>query len=65
MLFEENPLLAIYFIIISVLGLLAFMYKAIFHKWLVKKHPFEVLKINKFNENVMEITLSDKSTDFD
>jgi predicted ferric reductase len=62
--FIENLFLAIYFLIISFLGLFAFMYKAIFHKWLVKKHHFKVEKINKLNEKVMEITLCCKSTDF-
>ncbi len=63
--YEENPLLAIYFIIIAFLGLSAFMYKAIFYKWLAKKHSFAVVKINRVNEKVMEITLSNKSTGFD
>lgn len=63
--YKENPFLAIYFIIISSLGLSAFLYKAIFYKWVVKKHPFKVLRINKLNEKIMEITLSNTSTDFD
>lgn len=62
--FKENLLLAIYFIIISVLALLAFLYKSIFYKWIVKKYPFQVLKIDMLNEKVMEITLNTKSTDF-
>jgi predicted ferric reductase len=63
--YKENPLLAIYFIIITILGLSAFMYKAIFYKWIVKKHSFTVVKINKMNNKVMEITLNNTSTDFD
>ena len=63
--YQENPFLAIYFIIIAFLGLLAFFYKAILHKWVVKKHAFDVVKINKINEDIMEITLSNKSTQFD
>ncbi|KIA90636.1 ferredoxin reductase family protein [Kaistella jeonii] len=60
--YTKNPFLAIYFIIISVLGISAYLYKAIFYNWLVKKHSFKVLKINKLNEKVMEITLLNKST---
>ncbi len=63
--YEENPLLAIYFIIIAFLGLLAFMYKAILHKWVVKKHAFQVVAINRINEVVMEITLSNNQSNFD
>lgn len=63
--YEENPLLAIYFMILSVLGLFAFMYKSVFHKWAVKKHPFNVGEIHQLNEKVMEITLSNKSSNFD
>lgn len=63
--YEEKPLLAIYFIIISILGLAAFMYKAIFHKWAVKKHPFTVVDIDKLDERTMEITLRNESADFD
>lgn len=63
--YEEKPLLAIYFIIISILGVSAFMYKAIFHKWAVKKYPFTVVKIDKLDERTMEITLRNESADFD
>jgi len=63
--FIENPWLAIYFIIISFLGISAFVYKVILHNWIVKKHLFKVEKINKLNENVMEITLCNESTNFD
>lgn len=63
--FIENLWLAIYFIIISFLGGSAFIYKVILHNWVVKKHLFKVEKINKLNEKVMEITLYNKSTDFD
>ena len=63
--YEEKPLLAIYFIIISSLGLAAFMYKAIFHKWAVKKYAFQVVKIDKLDERLMEISLSDQSANFD
>jgi len=54
--YEENPLLSIYFIIISILAVAAFMYKAIFRKWAAKKHPFTVVKIDKLDERTMEIT---------
>ena len=40
------------------------MYKAIFHKWAVKKYSFRVMEINKFDKKVMEITLGESSTDF-
>ncbi len=63
--FEEKPLLSIYFLIISILGVAAFMYKAIFHKWAVKKHPFTVVKIDKLDERTMEITLRNHSVNFD
>lgn len=63
--YQENLLLAVYFIIISILALAAFMYKAIFYKWVVNKHPFKVGKINKLNEKVMEITLRNESINFD
>lgn len=63
--YEEKPLLAIYFVIISILGVAAFMYKAIFHKWAVKKYPFTVVKIDKLGERTMEITLRNESADFD
>ena len=62
--FDKNPPLAIYFIVISILALAAFLYKSIFYKWLVKKHLFQVLKIDKLNEKVLEITLQNNSTDF-
>jgi predicted ferric reductase len=62
--YEENRPLAIYFIIISVLAFSAFMYKALFYKWLAKKYPFKVININKLSNEVMEITLITKSADF-
>jgi len=62
--FTENPLLTIYFAVISILGLLAFIYKAILNKWTVKKYHFKVEKINKLSKKVMEITLINKSTNF-
>lgn len=63
--YQEKPFLAIYFIIIAFLGLAAFMYKAIFHKWTVKKHSFKVMEINRLNKEVMEVTLGESPFDFD
>ena len=63
--YNEKPLLAIYFIILAFLGVSAFMYKAVLHKWVVKKHSFNVVDINRINEEVMEITLSNKAINFD
>ncbi|WP_299781713.1 ferric reductase-like transmembrane domain-containing protein [uncultured Formosa sp.] len=62
--YQNNKYLAFYFILITTLALIAFMYKSIFYKWTAKKHPFEVLAINKLNAEVMEITLINKSTHF-
>jgi len=63
--FANNTLLAIYLIIISSFGLAAFIYKTILHKWVVKTHSFNVERIQKLSEKVMEITLSTPSNDFD
>ena len=63
--YEENTWLAIYFIILAFLALSAFMYKAILHKWVVKKHAYNVVGINRINDTIMEITLSNTSTPFD
>ena len=63
--YEKNTLLAIYFIILAVLALSAFMYKAILHKWVVKKHAYNVVGINRITEQVMEITLGKTTTSLD
>ena len=62
--YNENPLLASYLVILSTLGLSAFLNKAIFHNWVVHKYAFKVEKIDKLDKNVMEITLRNESTEF-
>ena len=61
--FANNTLLAIYLIIISSFGLAAFIYKTILHKWVVKTHSFNVERIQKLSEKVMEITLTQLEND--
>jgi len=63
--YANNFYLAIYLSLISIVSLTAFIYKSIFEKWLVKKHPFIVTKIQNLNDQVMEVSLKNSSIEFE
>jgi len=49
--------LRIYMITISTLGLIAFIYKSILGKYLIKKSHYTISEINKLNESTTEIVM--------
>ncbi|MFA6534487.1 MAG: ferredoxin reductase family protein, partial [Patescibacteria group bacterium] len=52
------PLLKIYLLALSAVALGAFAYRALFGRWLVRKHLYRVAKVTKISDTVVEITLS-------
>ena len=63
--FEQNTLLAVYLLLLSVLGVLAFLYMSIFYGILSKKYHFEVKEIIRHSSRVMEISLVPQDTTLD
>ncbi|MFB9053993.1 ferric reductase-like transmembrane domain-containing protein [Formosa undariae] len=62
--YQHNTYLALYFMVLGSLAVLAFLYKSVFYKWLAKKQTFEVVAIDKLNATVMDITLFDANFNF-
>ncbi len=62
----KNFFLKGYIIIITLLGITAFLYKVIFEKFLLKKYKYQVEEIKKLNDFIIEITLKplDKKINF-
>ena len=54
----NNLVLKLYVLAISVLGILAFLYKTVFGRYLVKKHQYIVKKVTPLNNQVVEVTLA-------
>ncbi len=57
-LVSANPFLSTYLGLFAVLGIVSFLYKAVFFSWLANKKSYTVQNIDRLNEQVMEITLS-------
>lgn len=53
----NNEPLRKYMLVLSVLGLLAFMYHTVFGKWLMKKYRYKIIKVAQLGDNIAEIYL--------
>ena len=56
-LFDNNPALNSYLLIISVAGTLAYFYKTLFYSWLRKTYSYRVETVRPLNDSVVEIGL--------
>ena len=57
-LVSANLILAIYLGLFSLIGVVSFLYKAVFFPWLADRKSYTVRKVDKLNEKVIEITLT-------
>ena len=58
---SQNRLLWTYMLIVSGLGIISYLYRTVFFRYLVKKFYYNVTSIKKLTEKVIEITLSPTS----
>ncbi len=52
-----NEPLRKYMLVLSLLGLLTFMYHTVFGKWLMKKYKYKIIRVKKLGDNIAEIYL--------
>lgn len=57
-LVNANPWLALYLGLFAALGIVSFLYKAVFFSWIADKKSYIVQNVGRLNKRVMEITLS-------
>ncbi|HED05696.1 MAG TPA: hypothetical protein ENI61_03320 [Ignavibacteria bacterium] len=62
----NNPILKIYILIFAVAGIVAFLYRSVFARFVIKTYGYIVEDIKKMSDDIMEITLrpASKSVDF-
>lgn len=54
---SDNPILWWYMFLISAIGILAYLYRTVFFRFLVKRYKYEVTKVTKLKPNIVEVTL--------
>ncbi len=55
---SSAPELRVYMVLIIVLGLVAFAYRVLFGRWLVRRSPYKVQSVNVHDDNGTEVTLA-------
>ncbi|MDZ7694281.1 MAG: ferric reductase-like transmembrane domain-containing protein [Balneolaceae bacterium] len=58
---SANPALTIYLAALSVTGVAAWIYKSILSDWIINKSRYRIEKVNRLNEQVIEITMTPES----
>jgi predicted ferric reductase len=57
----KNLLLKGYVLLLAILGILAFLYKSVFGKYLIRRYEYLVEDTNRLNDEIMEITFRPKN----
>ncbi len=55
---SSNLIQRLYLLTVMGIGLLAWFYRSLLHKWLVKRTPYRVKNVEHINEDILEIELS-------